>query len=349
MPDTGVLIGAAAAANASPYERLRQADRLRDTGQLDAAEALYRDVLQHSPASRGALLGLGFCARKRGERTDALDFFRRAASLDPEDHFPRLAAADELRELGRLDEADTQYHEIIAAEPGNRGALIGLALSARKRGDRVSALAAFRRAAEADPKNAFIALAIGDELRETGDIDGAERQYRMLLDGASQNYGASLGLGLCARRRGDRVRALEHFRNAAAADPKVAFPLLAAADELYHLWRLDEAEQQYRQALDGASGTARALLGLGNCVLRRGDPATAHRYFEDAVIAAGNERDVMLSIALRDCGHFDRAIAVAEQVLGTNSGHVRGSYWDGYTVWRGIERRHCAPLSKPRK
>ena len=325
MPDTGVLIDGAAAANPLPHERLRQADRLRETGQFDAAEALYREVLQHSPANRGALLGLGFCARKRGERTDALDFFRRAASLDPEDRFPRLAVADELRELGRLDEAETQYHEIIAAEPGNRGALIGLALSARKRGDRVSALAAFRRAAEADPNNAFIALAIGDELRETGDIDGAERQYRTLLDGTPQNYGASLGLGLCARRRGDRVRALEHFLDAAAADPKMAFPLLAAADELYHLWRLDEAEQQYRQALDRASDSARALLGFGNCALRRGDPATAHRYLEDALVAAGNERDVMLSIAeaLRDCGHFDRAIAVAEQVLGADARHVR--------------------------
>jgi tetratricopeptide (TPR) repeat protein len=307
MPDTGVSIGGAAAANASPHERLRQADRLRDTGQLDAAEALYREVLEHSPANRGALLGLGFCARKRGERTGALDFFRRAASLDPEDRFPRLAAADELRDLGRLDEADTQYHEIIAAEPGNRGALIGLALSARKRGDRASALAAFRRAAEGDPENTFIALAIGDELRETGDIDGAERHYRTLLDGTPQNYGASLGLGLCARRRGDRVRALEHFRDAAAADPKMAFPWLAAADELYHLWRLDEAEHQYRQALDRASGSARVLLGFGNCALRRGDPATAHRYLEDALVAAAN----------------DRAIAVAEQVLGADSRHVR--------------------------
>ena len=325
MPDTDVLIDGAAPANALPHERLRQADRLRDTGQLDAAETLYREVLEHAPASRGALLGLGFCARKRGERTGALDFFRQAASLDPEDRFPRLAAADELRELGRLDEADAQYHQIVAAEPGNRGALIGLALSARKRGDRASALALFGRAAERDPDNTFLALAIGDELRETGDIDGAERQYQTFLDRTPQNYGALLGLGLCARRRGNRVRALEYFRDAATADPETAFPLLAAADELYHLWSLDEAEAHYRRALDHAPVSARALLGLGNCALRRGDPATAHRHFEDAVIAAGDEREVVLSIAeaLRDCGHFDRAIAVTEKILGTDSGHVR--------------------------
>src|SRR5438270_744161 len=88
MPDTGVLIDGGAAANASPHEQLRQADRLRESGQLDAAETLYREVLEHSPSNRGALLGLGFCARQRGERPVALEFFRRAASLDPQDRLP---------------------------------------------------------------------------------------------------------------------------------------------------------------------------------------------------------------------------------------------------------------------
>src|SRR5438045_8526621 len=125
MPDTGVLVDGGAAANGSPHEQLRQADRLRESGQLDAAETLYRAVLEHSPGGRGALLGLGFSARQRGERTGALEFFRRAASLDPQDRFPRLAAADELGEVGRLDEAEGHYGEIIDAESGKRGLFIG--------------------------------------------------------------------------------------------------------------------------------------------------------------------------------------------------------------------------------
>src|SRR5438552_4013270 len=233
MPDTGVLIDGGAAANASPHEQLRQADRLRESGQLDAAETLYREVLEHSPGGRGALLGLGFSARQRGERPVALEFFRRAASLDPQDRFARLAAADELRELGRLDEAEAQYREIIAAEPGNRGALIGLALTVRKRADRTGALAWFRRAAATGSTNVFCTLAIGDEL--------------------------------------------------------------------FHLWRLDEAEFHYRRALDHAQVRARALLGLGNCALRRGDPARTRRWLEEALIAGTDDREVTLSSAKR-CG-----------------------------------------------
>jgi tetratricopeptide (TPR) repeat protein len=225
--------------------------------------------LEHSPGSRGALLGLGFSARQRGERPVALEFFRRAASLDPQDRFARLAAADELRELGRLDEAEAQYREIIAAEPGNRGALIGLALTARKRGDRTGALAWFRRAAEADPDNPFIAHAIGDELRETGDIDAAERQYQTLFDRMPRHYGAWLGLGFCARRRGNRVRALECFRNAETADPKAVFPSLAAADELRELGRIEEAEAEYGKVLASHPDHEQALLGLGFCARRR--------------------------------------------------------------------------------
>src|SRR5437762_2356379 len=298
MPDTGVLIDGGAAANASPHEQLRQADRLRESGQLDAAETLYREVLEHSPGGRGALLGLGFSARQRGERPVALEFFRRAASLDPQDRFARLAAADELRELGRLDEAEAQYREIIAAEPGNRGALIGLALTVRKRGDRTGALAWFRRAAEADPDNPFIAHAIGDELREIGDIDAAERQYQTLFDRMPRHYGAWLGLGFCARRRGNRVRALECFRNAATADPKTVFPLLAAADELRELGRIEEAEAEYGKVLASHPDHEQALLGLGFCARRRGDRKSALDWFRRA--AATGSTNVFCTLAIGD-------------------------------------------------
>jgi tetratricopeptide (TPR) repeat protein len=298
MPDTGVLIDGGAPASPSAHEQLREAEGLRESGQLDAAERLYRAVLEYAPANRGALLGLGFSARKRGERPAALDFFRRAASLDPQDRFARLAAADELRELGCLDEAEAQYRDVIAAEPLNRSTLIGLALTARKRGDRAGALALFRWAADGDPDNTFIALALGDELRETGDIEGAERQYRTLLDRMPQNFGVLLGLGLCARRRGDRVRALEYFRGAAAADPKAVFPLLAAADELRELGRIDEAEAEYSMVLASNPGHEKALLGFGLCARRRGDRKSALDWFRRA--AATEPANVFYTLAIGD-------------------------------------------------
>src|SRR5438309_2321338 len=266
MPDTGVLIDGGAAANASPHEQLRQADRLRESGQLDAAETLYREVLEHSPSNRGALLGLGFCARQRGERPVALEFFRRAASLDPQDRFARLAAADELRELERLEEAEAEYGKVLASHPDHEQAL--------------------------------------------------------------------LGLGFCARRRGDRKSALDWFRRAAATGSTNVFCTLAIGDELFHLWRLDEAELHYRRALDHAPVRARALLGLGNCALRRGDPARTRRWLEEALIAGTDDREVTLSIgeAMRDCGDDERAIAVIENVLSADPSHVR--------AWLALGRLH---------
>ena len=397
MPDAAVL-----PREAPPLQYLKQADRLREEGRLDAADALYRGILAQSPGNRGALLGLGLCARRQGNRTAALDLFRRAASLYPEDRFAPLAAADELRELGRLEEAGTQYETVIAADPENRTALVGLALTARKRGDRASALVWFRRAWDLAPHDRFITLAIGDELRETGDIEAAERQYRKVLADAPQDPGASLGLGFCARRRGDRPAALHFFREAAAANASAVFPLLAAADELrelgrldeaeaeyrqvlarqpdhdkalqglalcarrrgdrqstldwfrraaaaqpnnashvlsigdelYHLWKVDEAEREYRRALEKAPQKARALLGLGNCALRRGDPNAGRRWLEEALIASAGDRDIALSIgdAMRDCGDDERAVAIIEGVLSADPSRAR--------AWLALGRAH---------
>ncbi|MFC5487428.1 tetratricopeptide repeat protein, partial [Microvirga aerilata] len=56
-------------------------------------------------------------ARNRGDRTASLEYLRAALAANPDQTYLRLEAAADLRELGRLDEAEAVLHEILRQAP----------------------------------------------------------------------------------------------------------------------------------------------------------------------------------------------------------------------------------------
>jgi aspartate beta-hydroxylase len=71
--------------NAETAARLRQADGLRDSGQVLQAELLYLDILKRWPGNRPALVSLASLALQRGDAPRAAGFLATAAAHDPHD------------------------------------------------------------------------------------------------------------------------------------------------------------------------------------------------------------------------------------------------------------------------
>lgn len=82
----GVLLARGPAEESLPIDRLlQQAHGLLDRGDHRAARALYEEVLAREPSSVEALTHLGNIAYAEGAVDRALDFYRRALSIDPDD------------------------------------------------------------------------------------------------------------------------------------------------------------------------------------------------------------------------------------------------------------------------
>src|SRR5512145_90016 len=82
----GVLLARGPAEESPPVDRLlQQAHVLLDSGDHRAARSLYEDVLAREPSSVEALTHMGNIAYARGAVDPALDFYRRALSIDPHD------------------------------------------------------------------------------------------------------------------------------------------------------------------------------------------------------------------------------------------------------------------------
>ncbi|WP_188238478.1 Flp pilus assembly protein TadD [Stenotrophomonas maltophilia] len=121
-----------------PALRLLQADALRETGQADAAVALYRE-LSSGPQAAAAAHGLGLIAARRDDEAGSEQALARATQLQPlnTDYLGDLGYA-RLR-AGQFDQAREPLAKALELSPGNAKATANLALWAVLRGDQATA------------------------------------------------------------------------------------------------------------------------------------------------------------------------------------------------------------------
>jgi tetratricopeptide (TPR) repeat protein len=226
-----------------------QANRQASSGQLDAAEETYREILatlESQPASRPqqqrlahTYEWLGIVAQERGRLDEAEEWYRRSRGIKEElddrqgmaHSYHQVGMVAQLR--GRLDEAEEGYRRALAIQ--------------EERSDRQGMAHSYHQ--------------LGMVARDRGHLDEAEEWYRRAL-GIEEEVGdrpkmASTyhELGMVARDRGRLDEAEEWYRRALAIKeelgdrPKMASTYHELGRVAQLRGRLDEAEEWYRRAL----------------------------------------------------------------------------------------------------
>ena len=265
----------------------RDAARLRESGRLDEAATLLRRILDVRPHDVGALAELGRLRRRQSDRGAALIAFEAAVAGNQSHAGLKAEMAGELRELGRIDEAEAVLRGVLESQPQHVDSLVGLAQIARRRGNRGASLAMFEAAATANPDHAGVKAELASDLRELGRLDQAEAVLRGVLERHPQHVDSLVGLAQIARRRSDRGTSLAMFQAAATANPDHAGVKAELASDLRELGRLDEAEAVLRGVLERQPRHVDSLVGLAQIARRRGDRAASLAMFEAAAAAPG--------------------------------------------------------------
>jgi thioredoxin-like negative regulator of GroEL len=98
-------------------ELLLQAERAMEMGRIDAAETLYRQVVNADPRNGIAVVGLARVALERGDERGAYLTARKALAIDPENSAAR-------RMVARLEEV-LRYRGQPVPEPEDPGQVAG--------------------------------------------------------------------------------------------------------------------------------------------------------------------------------------------------------------------------------
>ena len=220
-----------------------------------------------------------------------------------------LAQVDQLRQAGRMFEAEQLCRSLAQSHPNSPNVLNVLGLLLRARGDLSEAQAQMRRAIEAAPREAVLHNNLGNILVSAGDKAGAEAAYRKAVGLRSDYPDAWYNLGLVLREKGENDAAVAAQRRAVALRPKYTAALVqlgalliednaaedalaplreavAASPDSYdaryylgvalnHLERFEEAIPVLQQAVDLSPGRHEARFAVSNAFSRVGREADA--------------------------------------------------------------------------
>lgn len=203
-------------------QRIEGAKQRHAAGDLDAAELLYREVLQADADQPDALHFLGVIAHQRGDNERAADLIGRSIALKSDCFKSHNNLGLALKALGKPQKAMASFRAAIALAPDDARSRynLGVALAEQERWADAAAslreaIAFERRFAEA---HFYLALA----LRRQDRPDEAVESYRNAIAAKPDFAEAHVNLGTLLKRRGHLDEAIGSFRRALAIKPDFA-------------------------------------------------------------------------------------------------------------------------------
>jgi tetratricopeptide (TPR) repeat protein len=254
----------------SADEILSFALQQHEAGQLDAAEASYRQMLRTSPDHPDALHLLGLVLHQLGQHDAAVDSIGRAVALRGDIALFRVNAVPPLLALGRLQQAEEECRAALRLKPDLAEAHGNLGVVLRRLGRAAEAEASYRAALALKPD--FL-----DTLRNYGNLLAAQERFaeaascfQAALRVQPTHLPSEQALGSALHKLGRLEEAEASCRRALALAPEQPAGHYHLGIVLYGQNRLTDAEASYRAVLRRQPDHQMAHYNLGHILLVTG-------------------------------------------------------------------------------
>lgn len=228
-------------------EHLNAAEKFRNAGQLEQAEALCRKLVQMVPNSPAAHSATAVVLQQREDLTGALDFFKQAANLSPKDSGCWLRLGNCLGALQYRDAALIAFQKALELTPKDLQVLnaMGSNFQALERHD--DALKTFSKARKLHPKSAMAHYKEGQQLQTLGDFSKARSCFENAVRLDPNLVEAYSKLASMATEPNELDEAIAKLKALAA---KHSVPSLGRANALFAAARISQKQKQHSEAFD---------------------------------------------------------------------------------------------------
>lgn len=220
-----------------------------NAGRLAEAEAAARQLLRRYP---GALMPhnlLGVALERQQRFREAAASYRKVLEIDPRIAEVQFNLGVVLDQLGEQAEAIRHYRRAARLKPELAVVHFNLGIALQKQGKLEDAVACYQEAVSREPGFAEAHGNLGTALQQQGEFDRAISHYGKSL-AIRKDARTFFNLATAQRNHGLLEEAVENFRQALALDSHYAEALSNLGDVLWHQGKVEEAAAHFRQALD---------------------------------------------------------------------------------------------------
>jgi arylsulfatase A-like enzyme/Tfp pilus assembly protein PilF len=273
-------------------------DISKDESAFPKVVALLKEIVADDPKVIDAWFMLGNVHSKAGRYEEAIDYFKRALALKPDDDMAVVNMANAYRRLGRDEDALVGYRRFLQLDPKNAQVHYEIAQILIDRNDNQGAAQELQQALQIEPSMAAARNALGVVALNQGDLTRAESEIRQALTQKPDVRLAHYNLALLAEKRGDVRRAIAEYQEELTLHPtnfKAAFNLGRVYEQAG-----DSVSQEaaYRKAIEGNPQFAEGYFYLAKLLLDRG------QRFDEAVTLAKKGLEVGPKSPYAPLGHY---------------------------------------------
>lgn len=263
-------------------DRLAAAVEVHRHGDLDAAEAAYREILDDQPEQPDALHFLGLVAFDRGAREDAAALIRRSVAAFPANPAAHNNLGNVLKALGRREEALEAYNDAIEIDSGHADTWNNIGTLLRGAGNFDRAIDVLSQAVQIAPDHAEAWHNLGMTLMLAGRFEESADAFERSLALGQRRWSSPVWYATILGALGRQERAvatLERHLETDPADPVALHQLAALRDEAparasddYVRTHFNGFAHSFDEVLAGLQYRAPELIA-GAVARRRGDGA----------------------------------------------------------------------------
>lgn len=213
---------------------------------------------------------------------------------------------------GRLSELALGYQRVLAQDPANLQALLGMSVIAMASGQREAALQMAAAAVQTAPAAIHAWIALGQAMTANSRLEEAARAYAQALSIDRGDPLARLGLGELKITAGQPAEAIAEFEQALTRKPAWAAAHLGLGNALARLGRDEVALASYERARELAPRSAEAHFAAGFALARLRRTTEAEARYRRALFLRPDFAAAWLNLGvlLREQGR-DRAAEAA--------------------------------------
>lgn len=250
---------------------LTRATMLLEEKRFAEAAAILAGLTREEPELADAWSLNGNVSLKLGRKGEALDSFRRALELKPDNLFLMLNIVQTLIGSGEAEAAAAESLRFLQAFPDEPTLLEKLGYVRLLQGRADEALEILGRAKELDPTAPQLANLTAEALIRKNDHAGAERVLQRALADNPRTRNSHYLMAQAQEALGRPAAALEHYRRELEINPDKYQAAVNLANLLKQRDELEEAARFYRQAIAAEPKLKVPRFHLAEILLRRGE------------------------------------------------------------------------------